>query len=209
MTAGAPRAPGRSAPVVGERERLGAILWAARHALGVMDAIATALAYVAGAVLLLASFYITIDVVGRRFFHVSSKATDEFGGYALLFGGMLALAFALTTGAHVRIDILMPHLPPWARAALNYAALVALIVFASIIAFYVWKLAIESYLTDARAMSFLRTPLFVPQGTLAIGFSLLALHGAVILLVGSLESVRQRRLAEFDTLQIADLTEGL
>ncbi len=209
MTGRADAAPGRSEPAVGGRERRGAPLRAARGALGVLDHVATALAYVSGGVLLLASFFITVDVVGRRFLHFSSKATDEFGGYALLFGGMLALAFALTTGAHVRIDVLMPHIPPWARSVLNYAALVAMTAFASIIAFYVWKLAIESYLMDARAMSFLRTPLFVPQGGLAIGFSLLAVHGAVILLVGLLESVRQGRLAELDRLEMADLTEGI
>jgi len=206
LTDRADEAPGRS---VGGRERRGAPLRTARGALGVLDHVATALAYVSGGVLLLASFFITVDVVGRRFFHVSSQATDEFGGYALLFGGMLALAFALTTGAHVRIDVLMPYLPLWARSILNYAALVAMTAFAAIIAFYVWKLAIESYLTDARAMSFLRTPLFVPQGGLAIGFSLLAVHGAVIFLVGLLESVRQGRLAEFDRLEMADLTEGI
>jgi TRAP-type C4-dicarboxylate transport system permease small subunit len=184
-------------------------LTGARWLLRGLNRVATALAYFAGAVLLLASFYITIDVVGRRVFHVSSKATDEFGGYALLFGGMLALAFALTTGAHVRIDVLMPHIPPWARAVLNYAALVTMTLFATIIAYYVWKLTLESWAMDARAMSYLRTPLVVPQAALAIGFSVLALHGAVIFLVGLLESVRQGRLAEFDTLQIADLTEGL
>jgi TRAP-type C4-dicarboxylate transport system permease small subunit len=202
-------APGRSAPAVGGPERLGAALPAARRALHALDRLATALACFSGVVLLLASFFITVDVVGRRFFHFSSKATDEFGGYALLFGGMLALAFALTTGAHVRIDVLMPHLPPWARSVLNYAAFMAMTAFASIIAFYVWKLAIESYLTDARAMSFLRTPLFVPQGALAVGFTLLSLHGAVIVLVGLLESARRGGLAELDRLEIADLTEGL
>jgi len=103
----------------------------------------------------------------------------------------------------------MPHLPPWARSILDYAALVAITAFASIIAFYVWKLALESFWTDARAMSFLRTPLFVPQGALAVGFTLLAVHGAVIFLVGLLESIRQGRLAEFDRLEMADLTEGL
>ena len=44
-------------------------------------------------------------------------------------------------------------------------------VFAAIVAFYAWKLALESFATDARAMSFLRTPLFVPQGVLALGFT--------------------------------------
>ncbi len=209
MTDRAHAAPGRPTPADGGRTRVGAALRAARGALGVLDRVATALAYFSGVVLLLASFFITVDVIGRRFLHFSSKATDEFGGYALLFGGMLALAFALTTGAHVRIDVLMPHLPSWGRACLNYATLVAMTAFASILAFYVWKLAIESFLMDARAMSFLRTPLFVPQGALAVGFSLLAVHGAAIFVVGLLESVRQGRLAEFDRLEMADLTEGL
>jgi TRAP-type C4-dicarboxylate transport system permease small subunit len=209
LTERARAAPARSTSPDGGHERVGAPLRAARGTLGVLDRVATALAYFSGVVLLLASFFITVDVIGRRFLHFSSKATDEFGGYALLFGGMLALAFALTTGAHVRIDVLMPHLPRWARAFLNYATLVAMTAFASIIAFYVWKLTIESYLTDARAMSFLRTPLFVPQGALAVGFSLLAVHGAAIFVVGLLESVRQGRLAEFDRLEMADLTEGL
>lgn len=182
----------------------------ARLALHALDRIAVGMAYVAGAALLLASFYITVDVLGRRFFHFSSKATDEFGGYALLVGGMWALAFALTTGAHVRIDVLMPYMPAWLQSVLHYTAMVTMTVFAAIIAFYSWRLAIESFTTDARAMSFLRTPLFIPQGLLSIGFTLLAVHGAVIFLVGVLESLREGRLAPFHVLQVsADLTEGL
>lgn len=181
-----------------------------RGALHVLDRVAVVMAYIAGLVLLLASFYITVDVIGRRFFHMSSKVTDEFGGYALLVGGMWALAFALTTGAHVRIDVLMPHLPTWAQSVLNYAALASMTVFATIIAFYSWRLAFESFTMDARAMSFLRTPLVVPQGVLSLGFTLLAVHGAVIFVLGALESLRQGRLAPFPVLRVAvDLTEGL
>lgn len=181
-----------------------------RATLRALDRIAVVMAYIAGLVLLAASFYITVDVIGRRFFHVSSKVTDEFGGYALLVGGMWALAFALTTGAHVRIDVLMPHLPRWAQSVLNYAALASMIVFASIVAFYSWRLAIDSFAMDARAMSFLRTPLVVPQALLSTGFTLLAVHGAVIFLVGTLESVRQGQLAPLPVLAVSsELTEGL
>jgi TRAP-type C4-dicarboxylate transport system permease small subunit len=167
------------------------------------------MAYVAGASLLLASFYITGDVLGRRFFGVSSKVTDEFGGYALAIGGMWALAFALTTGAHVRIDVLLPHLPGRLQSVLHYAAIVAMALFASVLAFYTWKLAIESFTTDARAMSFLRTPLFAPQGALALGFTLLTLQAAVIIAVGVADSLRLGRLAPLPVLRADDLTEGL
>jgi TRAP-type C4-dicarboxylate transport system permease small subunit len=177
--------------------------------LGLLDRTATAMAYVAGAVLLLGSFYITADVIGRRFFGVSSKVTDEFGGYALAVGGMWALAFALTTGGHVRIDVLLPRFPRRVRALLDYAAMVAMALFASVLAFYTWKIAIESFVTDARAMSFLRTPLFVPQGLLAFGFTVLAVHAAVIFAVAAGQSLRGRHLAPLAVLRIDDLTEGL
>ncbi len=209
MTAPEGGAPRRLDTLPRVDRRLGAAFDVPRQALRVIDRVATAMAYVAGAILLVASFYITADVIGRRFFGISSAVTDEFGGYALAIGGMWALAFALTTGGHVRIDILLPHLPPWAQSLLNYAAFVAMAMFASMVAFYVWKLAIESFHTDARAMSFLRTPLFVPQGFMALGFSLLALQATAILVVGAVESLRAGRFVPFEVLRVADLTESL
>jgi TRAP-type C4-dicarboxylate transport system permease small subunit len=177
--------------------------------LAVLDHVSLAMAYLAGVVLLVASFYITLDVLGRRFMGVSSGATDEFGGYALAVGGMFGLAFALTTGNHVRIDILLPYLPPRLRSLLNYAAMAAMGFFAAAAAYYTWKLAIESFATDARAMSFLRTPLFAPQGCLALGFSLLAVQAAIIFLVGVVESLHLGRFAELAVLRVEDVTEGL
>jgi TRAP-type C4-dicarboxylate transport system permease small subunit len=180
-----------------------------RRVLDVLDRVAVGMAYLAGATLLIASFYITFDVLARRFAGFSSGATDEFGGYALAVGGIWALAFALTTGAHVRIDILLPRFPPRLRALLNYAAMAAMAFFAAVVAYYLWKLTIESFLTDARAMSFLRTPLFLPQGCLALGFSGLAAQATVIFLVGLAESLREGRFAELAVLPVEDVTEGL
>ena len=181
----------------------------ARRLLGGLNGVSMALAYVGGAVLLLISFLITADVLARKFLGVSSALTDEFGGYALAIGGLWALAFCLTTGAQVRIDILLPYFPPRVREALNYAALALLAAFAAILAWYSWKLAIESFQTDARAMSFIRTPLVLPQTCMAIGFSLLALQGTVMFGVGVAESLRRRAIAPVPVLQVDNLTEGL
>jgi TRAP-type C4-dicarboxylate transport system permease small subunit len=187
----------------------GGVVALLRGVLAVLDRVAVGMALVAGAVLLVASFYITLDVLGRRFVGVSSGVTDEFGGYALAVGGVWALAFALTTGAHVRIDILLPRFPRRLRAVLDYAAMAGMAFFALVVAWYTWKVAIESYLTDGRAMSFLRTPLFVPQGCLALGFTALAAQACVMLLLALAESVRDRRLAGLAVLRVEDVTEGL
>jgi TRAP-type C4-dicarboxylate transport system permease small subunit len=173
----------------------------ARWVLQALDRLATGMAYVSGAVFLLVSFYITLDVIGRKFLGVSTAVSDEFGGYALAVGGMWALAYTLRQGAHVRIDVLLPHLPDRLRALLNYAALAMMTLFAAVVTLYVWRLSLDSLAIDARAMSFLRTPLVVPQGLMAVGFSVLTLEGIVILLVGVVESVGRGALAPLEGLE--------
>lgn len=116
MTERRATAPGRDDAGLSGGARSGAAAPAfPRRLLGVLDRVSTGMAYLGGAFLLLTSFYITADVLGRKFVGVSSAATDEIGGYALAIGGLWALAFCLTTGAHVRIDVLLPHFSPRLR----------------------------------------------------------------------------------------------
>ena len=180
---------------------------AARGVLRALDHVARGMAYVSGAIFLLISFYITADVIGRKFFHVSTAVSDEFGGYALAVGGMWALAHALRTGAHVRIDILLPHLSPRLQALLNYAAMTLMALFAAAVTVYVWRLTLDSLAIDARAMSFVRTPLVVPQGLMALGFTVLTLEAIAILVVGIVESVRLGDLAPLEGTQAAEPAE--
>ncbi len=154
------------------------------------------MAYLSGAVFLLVSFYITLDVIGRNFFHLSSGVTDEMGGYALALGGMWALAHTLRTGGHVRIDVLLPLLPASLQRLLNYLALAIMAVFACVVALYCWRLALESFTTSAKAMSFLQTPLFVPQTAMALGLTVLGLEALMIFVAGILESLYERRLVD-------------
>ena len=60
-------------------------------------------------------------------------------------------------------------------------------MFAGVVAWKIWALVLDSLETDARSSTYLLTPLWVPQGILGIGFSLLALaavFGALAILGG-------------------------
>jgi TRAP-type C4-dicarboxylate transport system permease small subunit len=173
------------------------------------NAVGVVMGYLAGLNFLLISVFITLDVLGRKFAGISSAVTDEMGGYSLVFGSTAALAFAMATGSHVRIDILLPKFPRRLRAILNYIAYLAMTVFAAMLAYYSWKLALESWQTDARAMSFMRTPVCWPQFVMTLGFAMLALQAAIMLAVTLLESIRTRSLADFRVMQMSDLSEGL
>jgi hypothetical protein len=68
-------------------------------------------------------------------------------------------------------------------------------VFAVLLAVAVWRLALESYQTDTRAVSYLRTPLALPQGLMALGITVLSIEAVVSLIVAAVESARTGRLA--------------
>ena len=94
----------------------------------------TLMGYVAGWGFILCAAFITFDVIARRFFGFSSQATTELTGYALAFGISWALAHALTTRAHIRIDVLINHLPDRLRYPMHLLSLAALAVFIGFIA---------------------------------------------------------------------------
>lgn len=179
-----------------------------REILRAFDRLVTGMAYVSGALFLLTSFYITADVMARKFLGVSSAVTDEIGGYTLALGGMWGLAYALRTGAHVRIDVLLPYLPQRAQSSLNYLALAMMGLFACVVAVYTWRLAFDSFMGDARAMSFLQTPLFLPQSLMAVGLTALGLGALVLITAGLAESVRLGRLAPVKPLRGEEVGTG-
>ena len=96
---------------------LGGLIAAASFCRRAVARIGTLMGYVAGWGFILCAAFITFDVIARRFFGFSSQATTELTGYALAFGISWALAHALTTRAHIRIDVLINHLPERLRYA--------------------------------------------------------------------------------------------
>jgi TRAP-type C4-dicarboxylate transport system permease small subunit len=93
----------------------------------------------------------------------------------------------LRTGGHVRIDVTFPYLARGLRRTADVLAQLLMAVFAGLISWKIWALVIDSMETDARSSTYLLTPLWVPQGILGIGFSLLALaalFGAIAILAG-------------------------
>jgi TRAP-type C4-dicarboxylate transport system permease small subunit len=159
----------------------------------------TLMGYAAGWGFIACAAFITFDVIARRFFGFSSQATTELTGYALAFGIAWALAHALTARAHIRIDVLINHLPDRLRHAMHLLSLTALAVFIGFIAKGAYDLVDESLLFRATDISVLRTPLWIPQGLWALGIGVfLAL--IVLLLVENILLVLAGRGREAEAL---------
>jgi TRAP-type C4-dicarboxylate transport system permease small subunit len=149
-------------------------------------AVGTLMGYVAGWGFILCAAFITFDVIARRFFGFSSQATTEVTGYALAFGISWALAHALTTRAHIRVDVLINHLPARLRYLMHLLSLAALLVFVGFLAKGAYDLVDESILFNATDISLLRTPLWIPQGLWAFGIAVFVVLIALLLIESAL-----------------------
>ena len=117
-------------------------------------------------------------MIGRRWVGLFSGVTDEMGAYALALGASWALAYTLSAGGHVRVDVVFPYLRPSVRRVLDALAMAIMTGFAALVSVFLWKLVASSYAIDATGHSIIQTPQWVPQAMMASGYSLLALVAA-------------------------------
>jgi TRAP-type mannitol/chloroaromatic compound transport system permease small subunit len=156
-----------------------------------VDLVFTWPGYLAGALYILLAFFVTYDVLARKWgSHVglpTTRVTDEISGYMLALAATWGFAFALRTGGHVRVDVLFPYLARRVRTAVDVLAQVLMAAFASLISWKIWSLVADSLENDMRSSTYMLTPLYIPQGILGVGFSLLALAAvftAIAILAG-------------------------
>jgi TRAP-type mannitol/chloroaromatic compound transport system permease small subunit len=126
---------------------------------------------VAGWVFVVCALFVSFDVLARKFLNVSSKATVEVTGYMLAFGLAWGLCDALTTRAHIRVDVIVGKLPLAFRAWAHGLALAFLAVLAFFFVWRAWAVVRESWEFNAHDSSALTIPLVVPQALWAAGIT--------------------------------------
>lgn len=134
-----------------------------------------------GALLLAGAALVSVDVIARRVLNVSLGGADELSGYAFAIGTAWSFAFVALERGNVRVDALYVHLPARAAALLDVAALVALIAFAGVVAWYGWDVAAQSLKLGARSNSALAVPLWIPQSLWWLGYAVFT--AALLLLI--------------------------
>jgi TRAP-type mannitol/chloroaromatic compound transport system permease small subunit len=162
-----------------ERPRAGGLLAGMQTIKRVLDTFFLWTGYMAGTLFAILAFFITYDVIARKWGHVlgipTTRVTDEISGYLMALAVTWGFAYTLRTEGHVRIDVLLPHLPPRVRHVVDFIALVSTGFLACLFAWKVWVLVIDSWQSGMRSSTYLLTPLWVPQGILGVGFSFLAI----------------------------------
>ncbi|HYJ99331.1 MAG TPA: TRAP transporter small permease [Burkholderiaceae bacterium] len=123
-----------------------------------------------GLLILAAALLVSVDVTLRKLANTTLGGADELSGYALAIGSTWSFAFVLLARGHVRIDALYQVLPRKLAAACDLVAIIALLAFASLIAWHGAGTLAQSWQLGARSNSSLAVPLAVPQALWWVGY---------------------------------------
>jgi TRAP-type C4-dicarboxylate transport system permease small subunit len=141
-----------------------------------LEALSEACGWVAGAVVLALTGMIAAAVLARRVLGTPILAADELSGYLLLGIVFLGLAYTMKAGGHIRADIVLAHVPPAARRALEVGAAALGLAFAGAFLAGNWALSSEYWTRGTLSFRYLQVPLWIPATLLVLGSLVLCLQ---------------------------------
>lgn len=134
----------------------------------VLDALYLACGLLGAVFLALIAVVILYQVFGRSFGY-GIPGVDDLAALFLVATAFLSLAYTFRAGAHIRVNLLLHHLPPRMQ---RWAELWCLAFGAGAVGFltyYTAEMAWESYLFGDRAIGQLPILMWIPQGAAAFG----------------------------------------
>lgn len=128
---------------------------------------------VLAAVLMVLIALLTLSQVVGRIFGVVVPDAGELAGYAMAGATFLALAHTFRSGGHIRVNILLSHVRPSLRRALECWCLAFLVVVGALFAAFSIQLVTDSYSFGDVSTGMITIPLWIPQVSMALGALLL------------------------------------
>ena len=147
---------------------------------------------VLAALFMVGTLAMVIVGVAARLLGFNVPGTDAYAGYCMAAAGFLALAHTLKRGEHIRVTLILEHLPPGPQRALELWALGAATLLSALFAYYSVRLSWQSWDFHDVSTGNDATPLWIPQMSMALG--------AVVLCIGFVDELvlewRGARLAK-------------
>lgn len=144
-------------------------------------------AIIGGALLLVASVLICIDITLRYTMSITLGGADELSGYALAISSAWGFSSALLSRSHIRIDTVYVRIKSiGARALLDLISLATLLGFFGMVTWYAWGVVKQSWDSSSRSLSAIEMPLIIPQGLWFAGLLFFVALSALLLVRGLL-----------------------
>ena len=155
----------------------------------ILDRTYLSMAYLCGGMFLMLALFITYQVIARKFDIIMAPGMDLMSGYTMAMASTWAFSYALRTGSHVRIDVLLPFMSPRIRWWADQAAFLSIAFFVGITAWKTWEMVMKSHEIGAVTNTYPLVPLWIPQVFVGIGFSMLAFTAIHMMVDMAMEAV--------------------
>lgn len=119
----------------------------------------------------------------------------DFAGFLLSTASFMALAYTLRAGAHIRVNLLVQHLPLRARWIAEMAALALAAAMTGYATWFTLGLVGQSYKFADMSTGMIAVPIWIPQTAMVAGLGLLT----IALIDTLVQAVRHRAPVLIDT----------
>ncbi|MGE0846074.1 MAG: TRAP transporter small permease [Flavobacteriaceae bacterium] len=141
--------------------------------------ITTALAWLAAALFVAAGVMLTYEVVARYFFVRPTIWAAELSQLCLIWGSLLAMAWAMAARRHITVTAFTSLLPERGRAALEVFSLLAVALFSAFVAWHGWHIFLDSWVRGRTTGSLLDLPSWFSEIPVPAGFALLFVQALI------------------------------
>jgi TRAP-type C4-dicarboxylate transport system permease small subunit len=124
------------------------------------------------------------NVIGRYFFNTSIYWAEEMMLFLMVGCVFFGNGVVAWSGRQIRMDVVVGKLPEKVRRVLDVFSELVLIVTVLTIVVWSWPVVHDLYDFDQRSQAG-NFPLYIPQGLIPVGLSIMALLAAVRLLSGA------------------------
>lgn len=119
----------------------------------------------------------------------------DFTGFLLAAASFMALAYSLREGAHIRVNLIISHLPERLRRPVEMWCILFGLSISLYFSWYTAKLTYESFTYNDLSPGMIAVPIWIPQTALLLGlivFSIALMDELVTVLRGNLASYRKK-----------------
>lgn len=116
------------------------------------------------------------NVLGRYLFGFAFIAADEIQVYLMAAAAFLGAASVTLHHMHLRMDVISRQFPKRVRIALSITELLLIVGLCSLVAYESFRYVSKLYSMNALSEN-AHIPMWIPQSSVTIGFSLMALAG--------------------------------
>ena len=139
----------------------------------------TLLAWVAAALFVASGAMLTYEVVARYFFTRPTIWAAELSQLCLIWGSLIAMAWALAARRHIRVTAVTSLLDRKGQIAFDLFAMLAVALFSGVVVWKGWAIFFDSFERGRTTGSLLNLPSWIAELAVPFGFALLFVQALI------------------------------